>query len=425
MASNPMADPTEFQRIADRLIRRIPSPSNQDIIRRYVRERRVKGLKLGTILSDLNALVSFAIAMGPKCLDKDVGRAEILDHLMEARRLRIWRNGSRTGQDTITEKVIPLKPSTLHHHKIVLRAFYKWLRGTDVYPPEVANLGPKPREMDTIVADHLIDEDDLKLMLEAQPDARGRAILAVLYETGLRAQEFCSLNVASARFDGPVGYLRLPKGAVGLKTGAREVFIIDSVPYLQAWLTDHPFARQDDAPLFVSMSRRRPKARFTNGALYMFCIRAGKAAKLRMDTNPHLFRHSAATEKARLNWNESQMRQYFGWSRSSDMPTRYIHFATNTCEQMELARRGMLDQQEKPQPALRPLLCQHCRSANLPSAAFCEKCMMPISPEAIAEGRKRQLAALADDMALMVQANVARLLAEREQSGSPKTIASG
>jgi integrase/recombinase XerD len=52
-----------------------------------------------------------------------------------------------------------------------------------------------------------------------------------------------------------------------------------------------------------------------------------KIAKLPKELHPHLFRHTAATERARLGWNEAQMRAYFGWSKSTDMPSRYVHLA--------------------------------------------------------------------------------------------------
>lgn len=409
-----MQDPENFQRATSRLLDRIALPENRTTVRRYVRDRQVLGLKLGTILSDLNGVVGFCIHLGATKRLEDVVRDDILDYLTTASRQRMWRNADKSGKETITQKVIPLSPSTLGHRKIVLRAFFKWLRGTEDYPPEVRNLGPRPKDPDRVVASRLINDKDLKNLLLAQPTARGRAILAVLYETGFRAQEFCSLNINSVRFEGQVAYIRLPKGANGLKTGAREAFIIDSIRYLQQWLEEHPTPAQPDAPLFVSMSGRKPRARFTNGSLYTFCIIAGKRARLPMSTNPHLFRHSAATEKASLGWNETQLRHYFGWTKDSDMPSRYVHLAAKDCERMELARRGLLTTKDEPQPALRPIICKKCYTTNQPTAAFCENCQLPVSPAAVEVARHSQLEAFREEMARLVTEQVKRLTTATE-----------
>lgn len=361
------------------------------------------GRKDGTVLSDVNALVSFCDFLGSKNMDTEVTRDHVLDYVTIGHRVRMWRNADRSGQDTITTRTIPLKASTLGMRKTVLKAFYRWLRQTDDYPPEVAKIGGRVKDQDTVVADRLIGEGDIRRMIAAQPDARGRAMLAVLYETGLREQELCALNLSSVEFVDKWGHITIPKGAPGLKTGSRRVLIIDSVRYLHAWMEEHPFRNDPGKPLFLSMSRRRPQVRFSPNAVYVFCVRAGRKGLTKMRTNPHLFRHSAATEKARLGWNEAQMRHYFGWTRNSDMPARYVHLASQDYEKMELSRRHLLTDGSRPEPALRPIKCKPCGASNSPTANYCEQCRLPISPEAAENQRQRQLDDMKEWMAQQVQ----------------------
>ena len=176
--------------------------------------------------------------------------------------------------------------------------------------------------------------------------------------------------------------LTLPKGVQGLKTDARRIRVFDSVDYLKAWLNEHPFREDRNAALWFTMSHRAPFARLTANALLTWTYRAGKRAGLKKDTNPHIWRHSAATERAKLGWNEAQMRAFFGWTRNSDMPSVYTHLAGLDCDEMEMERRGLKLAGKHSGPALSPLVCLYCSHRNPHTALFCQKCRRPITPEA-------------------------------------------
>src|SRR5581483_3691837 len=198
----------------------------------------------------------------------------------------------------------PLGASTVEKRKEVLRPFFRWFRGLDEgYPPEVKRL--KSRNLDdedSIPVDELIERNEILRLIQAHEDPQEKARLAVLREAGLRAAEFCSLQIRSVVWDEYGAVLLLPKKTngkrtKGLKTGSRRVRIIDSAPYLRAWFEVHPRKKDPDAPLWFSNSHRAPGKRLSENALWTFCVKAGVKAGLSQHTNPHLFRHSAATEK--------------------------------------------------------------------------------------------------------------------------------
>ena len=110
-----------------------------------------------------------------------------------------------------------------------MKPFFKWLRQTTDDPPEIKGLKSKKGSDDDIPADQLISREDLALLLQALPDAQDKAKVAVLYDSGLRASEFCALNVGSVVFDKYGAVITLPKGAPGLKTGARRVRVFGSL----------------------------------------------------------------------------------------------------------------------------------------------------------------------------------------------------
>lgn len=389
MSSLSLVATKDAWRALERVLSSIPTEENRGVVRTYLQERRANGIRMGTLGIDANALRGFCLFLGEKPL-KDVTRADVVAYVNEARSLRNWRSVRNDGEDTLTHREVSLSPSTLNKRKEALKPFFRWLRGTDEYPPEVKNLKSRNGNGDAIPTDALLTPEEMKALLQAHPSPRDKALLAVLAESGLRASELCSLNVGSVTFDAHGAVLTLPKQAPGLKTGARRVRLYDGWQYLQTWFESHPEKANHSAPLFYSLSHRAPGARLTPNALWQFTQRAAKAAKLGKDVHPHLFRHTAATEKARLGWTEGMLRAYFGWSRSSDMPSRYVHLAGLDYEELELERRGLKEKGDRGKPALSPLVCKVCKAQNLPTAMFCSGCRHPVSPQAEAELEKRR-----------------------------------
>jgi site-specific recombinase XerD len=426
MSSLSGADPDATWVALERILSDIPTEENRATVRRYLEHRQANGVQSATLGIDANTLRGLCLHLKEKPL-QDVAKDDVVKYLNNARSVRKWRNAKKDGTVTVTEKTARLGARTLEQRKSALRPFFKWLHDTDETPAPMKGIKRRRHEEDSIPTDALLTRDDLQALLQAHPDAQAKAKLAVLFESGLRAGEFCSLNVGSVEFDEYGAVLTLPKkrsAEASLKTGARRIRLFDSVPYLHAWYETHPNKDDAKASLFFSMSRRAPKARMTPNALWQFVNRAGTTAGLKKDLHPHLFRHTAATERARLGWNEAQMRAYFGWSRTSDMPSVYVHLAGLDYEEMELERRGKKGHGERRKPALAPITCKVCRAENLATATFCQSCRNPVSPEAEAELQKKREAEIKEaaskivlgGMRDLIEAEVARALKAKLES---------
>lgn len=391
-------DAQVWERI-ERILETIPLPENQVIVRTWLQERQAIGLRASTLLIHANCLRGFCVHLGAKKL-QDAVRMDVIGYVNNAKSMRRYRSVKVDGSSVETEKPIHLCMRTLAQRKEVLKPFFRWLRGTDDKdPPETKGLKVKRAE-DHIPTDALITRDDLAALLQAHVDVQDKARIAVLYESGFRAGEFCALNVGSVAFEELEGgvwsvVLTLPKGVRGLKTGARRIRVFDCVDYLKAWIDQHPHRNDPNAALWFTMSRRAPGARLSANALLVWCYRAGKKAELKKDCNPHIWRHAAATERAKLGWNEAQMRAFFGWTRNSDMPSVYTHLAGLDCDEMEMERRGLTPSGKHKGPALTPLTCAYCAHRNPHTALFCQKCRRPVTPEAEkAIEEKKQAAAI-------------------------------
>lgn len=400
----PSLAPDAYERQLARILFTIPNASNRAVVEKYLNQRRANGLKPGSILNDANALRGLCEVMGGRPL-QSATKDDVVAFVNSLSRERVWRSLRTDGEFTETRRKIRVGEKTLSIRKVLLRLFFKWMRGTDDYPPEVKWLKTRAPNGDSIPTDKVLSNDEVQAVLQAHPDNREKAMLAVLYESGLRAGEVCALNLGNVEFDEYGAVVTLPKRATGLKTGARRVRLLSkngAVHHLQQWYEAHPRKGNPQAALFYSNSHRAPGARFNPRALYAFVRAAGHKANLQKEIHPHLFRHTAATERARQGWTEAEMRAFFGWTRSSDMPSTYVHLAGRDYEKMLFEREGIVPAANDKGGALRLKVCRVCNAENLATAFFCQACRNPVSPKAEEEIQRRQQDQLNESMASFV-----------------------
>ena len=388
------SDPTRldaWSRRINTVLVTIPNEGNRATLQRYLSEKRANGAAPGTLLNDVNALRDLCVMLGAKQVDAAT-KEDIVAYATVTTRERCWRHPRKDGTDALRRKVVALQRSTLAARHQTVRHFFKWLKGGEDYPPEVRFLKTNRKEFDNAPKDALVDASDLRMLLQAHPEPRTKAVLAVLHDSGLRSGELCALNIGSVEFDRFGVVLTLPKGAAGLKTGPRRVRLYESAPYLHAWFEAHPHKDHAEAPLFISMSNRNRSraARMTPNAVYVLVERVRKLANVKKRIIPRAFRYSAATERARMGWTEGELRAHFGWSRSSDVPTTYIRLTGLDYEEMELERRGLVAQSSANIRALAPRACPSCQAENLATASFCQRCRHPLRPNAEEQMERRR-----------------------------------
>jgi site-specific recombinase XerD len=110
------------------------------------------------------------------------------------RNYRLWLNRQSGGNNKATGET--LKKKTQNYHLIALRAFLKYMakRGVKTLSPEYIELAKVgERHLD------LISNDELKRLMDApkgndMKSLRDKAILELLFSTGLRVSELCALT---------------------------------------------------------------------------------------------------------------------------------------------------------------------------------------------------------------------------------------
>lgn len=352
-----------FQRILQRAQKGL-DPSNQAHVERFARALRGGDLSLNTIDKYLYSLRKVSRWGG-----KDLSQCAKVDieRIVEAIQ----------GEEG--------NPYTRRAHKIALKKFFKWLRGTEEHPPEVKwiKLGQKPCHKK--LPDALLVQKEVQALVQAAHTPRDRALVAFLWDSGARIGEVLFLRVKHVAFEAGGARVTLPRG----KTGARRVKVVASAPLLAVWLQHHPLRGDPEAPLWVRLGNsRRPNApRFeplSYEAVRALLLDLAKRAGVAKKVNPHNFRHSRATFLAK-RLTEPVLCEYMGWAPNSDQPATYVHLSGRDTDAAIDQLYGIAPR-EAQEPVLKPRRCPRCQEMGPPDAPQCGKCAYPFDLGALGPG---------------------------------------
>ncbi len=197
------------------------------------------------------------------------------------------------------EKGLPLKRVTQNYHLIALRSLLKYLirRGIPgVLSPEMVELGKAEghsiKFLEREAVERLLGMPEISKI----EGMRDKAILEVLFSTGLRVSELVGLNRDQINLE------RKEFGVIGKGRRSRVVFLSDAAA---GWIQQYIARREDAAkPLFIRYSGKRAdpadKAgemlRLTSRSIQRMVEKYVLAARLPIKITPHGLRHSFATD---------------------------------------------------------------------------------------------------------------------------------
>jgi integrase/recombinase XerD len=81
-----------------------------------------------------------------------------------------------------------------------------------------------------------------------------------------------------------------------------------------------------------------------------------------------------------MELNEHMLRNHAGWSMTSKMPQRYLHYFDSESSKSILRLKGIIKENEEIENnLLKPRYCPHCNESNIPESKLCIKCKMILS----------------------------------------------
>jgi integrase/recombinase XerD len=311
---------------------------------------------------------------------------------------------------------------------IILMRFFKWLYYPDIDTPKRRNeLSAQERKPECIMgipklkrketscykpSDLWTQEDDI-LFLKWVTNKRDRCYHTMARDLSARPHEILNLKIKDIVFKTVDGGKQYAEVLVNGKTGSRHIPLIQSIPYIKDWLSNHPSRNNPNAPLFVSfdkhsMGRKQlavsaieqiyryyqkeffPKLLSTQGSAIIPNEDKEKIKNLLTKPFvPYIRRHSALTEKS-LKLKSHTLNQHAGWSPRSQMHLKYLHYFGNESSESLLEAYGIVTNNNIPIDTLNPKICPNCNEGNTQDAKFCSKCKMIMSFEGYQEALESQ-----------------------------------
>lgn len=256
----------------------------QTLIREFLEHIEIeKGRSLKTVINYERYLKRFVE------ISKVKKPHDITDNVVREYRLILNRQYSGKVEGGHKET---LKRKTQNYYLIALRAFLKYFmkRGIASLSPERIELAKVPeRSLD------LISHDELMRLMNAPQGTdvktlRDKAMLELLFSTGLRVSELCSLSRD----------INLKSDELSVRGKGEKVRVVFISPEAKKALTEYLKARKDmDGALFVQFGKTTQSKetlaltpRSVERIIKHYAIKAGIDRKV----TPHVIRHSFATD---------------------------------------------------------------------------------------------------------------------------------
>ncbi len=276
--------------------------------------------RLTTIRTTIQFLSELSKTLGIAKKFKIMTRDDILLYLDKCRKLE---------NDDPLHKWI----GSYNTRRIILFRFFRWIQYPDVANPDKRNeLSIQERKPECIMdipqlkrkevscykpSDLWTQEDD-SLFLKWVTNKRDRCYHTMARDLSARPHEILNLKIKDVVFKNANGS-QYAEVLVNGKTGSRHIPLIQSIPYIKEWLSNHPSRNNPNSPLFVGLGRQNMGRRqLTINGLYQVYqyYKEEFFLKLLEDPtvpnedkdkiknlltkpfNPYIRRHSALTEKS-------------------------------------------------------------------------------------------------------------------------------
>lgn len=268
-------------------------------------------------------------------------------------------------------------PRTIRDLRAGVKRFMRWVHKDNETAQKAMEVLKVPVLRRELPKD-ILTRKEIQKLLDVCGNQRDRTFVFALYESGGRLGEILGLKINDISIDKYGAAI-----AVSGKTGGRRIRLIESVPDIQLWLSMHPDKDNPGAPLWPNLCK--PTERLGEDGAQFLLRRLAERGGIKKRVHPHLLRHSRATHLAKV-LTEAQLREFFGWTKRSDMPSIYVHLSGRDVDEGILKYYGK--KPEEPEPAcdgLTPKKCPRCRLENPSTARFCSKCSCALDPKSAME----------------------------------------
>ena len=275
------------------------------------------------------------------------------------------------------------KQNTKHDMVKCLKRFYLWLieqECSKISQSDIRKIQPPSCDPLTKNADDLLSPEEIVSLIRGCQNSRDRAIIATLYESGVRIQELATLSWSQVTFD-EYGVIINIDARTGKKTcKPRYIRLVMAREYLSTWHDDYPFQPEGKSLVFLT-SRGRP-LQYSGVAKQIREI--AERVNIRKNITPHLFRHSRITHLLQQGYSIQTIKLMMWGSLSTEMIGVYAHLSSRDVDAEVLERNGIRVSHKASINAVPVHQCPHCQGINGPTSNFCHLCGRPLTRAATA-----------------------------------------
>jgi integrase len=363
-----------------------------------------QNIKTSTKLTHIKVICWFSKYLDHKNFQL-VTRDDIIDYLGSMRK-------SET-QDP-THKWI----GTYNTRQMILSKFFRWLYNKNEHDSKkwitpscmegIRQLARK--EKSSYRPSDIWTNEEHALFLKYCPEKRDRCYHAMANDTSCRPHELLSLKIKDIVFK--LSSTKKQYAEVHItesKTNPRTLPLIFSIPYVKDWIDSHPMRNNPNAFLFISLADSNYGEQLSENSLYKQYTRRYRKFYfpklidssipdldksylrnlLTKPWNPFILRHSALTAKSQI-LKESILRDHAGWTLTSKMPNRYIHYFGNESAKSLLEAYGIENYHDWHLSMLKSRTCPNCNEPNKVDSKFCSKCRMILTYNEYVETLEKQ-----------------------------------
>ena len=176
-----------------------------------------------------------------------------------------------------------LKPATVHRKLSSVKSLFAFAHRLGYLPFDTA----RPLRLPALknhLAERILDEIDVKMMIALEPNPRNKAILLIFYATGLRVSELCSLKWRDLQAREKGGQL-----TVFGKGGKTRTILLPQIAWNQLMSIKH--IASEDQPVFKS----RKGSHLDESMVWRIVRRAALRAGIEKNVSCHWMRHAHAS----------------------------------------------------------------------------------------------------------------------------------
>lgn len=371
---------------------------NKQLLFKFYNERLASGIKKGSLVNSLKILSRIV-----ECIDKpfkDVSKEELITFFNDLKPLKVELV---TPNHIFVRDVGEYSPQTIMRYKHNVKTFWNWLfendqtalRDNKGIPLAVSWVRSGNKKLASKMRKDILSREEVMELIKVSPHIRNKAIIAILFETGMRASELLGMKLDEIEF-----FEDYCEFVCDGKSGKRPVVLVKSYPYFMQWIdwlkrNKHKINKQYQNNVWITIGKLKGQIGepLNKGSLLFMIKYAAKKTGIQKRIWTHGFRHSSATDFAKQGYNETELRLKYGWTETSNIPSNYTHYKHDELKNKILNRSGKTGITPIPDGnTLQLKECPFCSYENPFDSEYCGKCAKPLDAKKIKETANQTMA---------------------------------